>query len=58
MTPAHNSYTGPETQHTKFTRHGEGGGQEQVGGRGRVSGQQAQTWEVYAGRSARSAVWA
>lgn len=31
MNPAHNSYTGPETQHTKFTHHREMvGAQEQV----------------------------
>ena len=29
MNPAHNSYTGPETQYTKFTRHRETGAQEQ-----------------------------
>lgn len=33
MNPAHNSYTGPETQYTKFTRHREKvGAQEQLGG--------------------------
>lgn len=32
MNPAHNSYTGPETQYTKFTRHREKvGAQEQSG---------------------------
>lgn len=32
MNPAHNSYTGPETQYTKFTRHREKvGAQEQLG---------------------------
>lgn len=31
MNPAHNSYTGPETQYTNFTRHREMvGAQEQV----------------------------
>lgn len=32
MNPAHNSYTGPETQYTKFTRHREKvGAQEHLG---------------------------
>lgn len=35
MNPAHNSYIGPETQYTEFTRHREMvGAQEQVKGLG------------------------